>query len=106
MTTFPWRFVTSKAGVRLAPCAGMRPPLRFVDVLRSTTRPERHYVGLTSDVSQRLAVHNSGGSKHTMADRPWELLAAIEFSKESSAACFEHYLKSGSGRAFAKRHFV
>lgn len=84
----------------------MRPPLRFVYVLQSLVRPERHYVGLTSDVAQRLAVHNSGGSKHTMADGPWALLTAIEFSKESSAARFEQYLKSGSGRAFAKRHFV
>lgn len=84
----------------------MRAPLRFVYVLQSIARPERHYVGLTSCVPQRLAVHNSGGSKHTMADRPWELLAAIEFSKESSAARFEQYLKSGSGRAFARRHFV
>ncbi len=84
----------------------MRPPMRFVYVLQSLTRRERHYVGLTSDVSKRLAVHNSGGSTHTVADRPWELLAVIEFTKESSAARFEQYLKSGSGRAFAKRHLV
>ncbi len=84
----------------------MRRPLRFVYVLQSLARPERHYTGLTSDLPRRLAIHNSGGSKHTAADRPWALLAAIEFSRESSALRFEKYLKSGSGRAFAKRHFV
>ncbi len=28
------------------------------------------------------------------------------FSTQDSALAFERYLKSGSGRAFAKRHFV
>jgi len=50
-------------------------------------------------------MHKSGGSLHTAELRPWELVAAIEFTKESSAVAFEKYLKSGSGRAFAKRHF-
>ncbi len=31
--------------------------------------------------------------------------AADEFSSEQQAGRFERYLKSGSGRAFAKRHF-
>ena len=81
-------------------------PNCFVYVLESTTKPGRHYVGLTSDVGRRLAVHNSGGSQHTARDRPWRLIVALEFARESSAVRFEKYLKSGSGRAFAKRHFV
>jgi putative endonuclease len=79
---------------------------RFVYVIRSIADPARYYVGLTTDVVRRLAIHNSGGSTHTAELRPWELVTAIEFAKESSAVAFEKYLKSGSGRAFAKRHFV
>jgi hypothetical protein len=30
----------------------------------------------------------------------------LEFPDEGAAARFEQYLKSGSGRAFAKRHFA
>jgi len=30
----------------------------------------------------------------------------MEFADGSTAARFERYLKSGSGRAFAKRHFA
>jgi predicted GIY-YIG superfamily endonuclease len=78
----------------------------FVYVLRSTQFPDRYYAGLTSDIATRLATHNSGGSQHTSALRPWELVVSLEFSAESSAIAFEKYLKSGSGRAFAKRHFV
>jgi hypothetical protein len=36
---------------------------------------------------------------------PWELVVAVRFEDARRAAAFEQYLKSGSGRAFAKRHF-
>ncbi len=79
---------------------------RIVYVLRSESDPSRYYVGLTSDLRSRIETHNSGGSVHTAANRPWHLVAPIEFANENSAVLFERYLKSGSGRAFAKRHFV
>jgi predicted GIY-YIG superfamily endonuclease len=79
---------------------------RFVYVLRSQVDPSRYYSGLTSNVRRRLETHNSGGSQHTAQFRPWHLVAAVEFSNQDSAVRFERYLKSGSGRAFAKRHFT
>ncbi len=81
-------------------------PKRVVYVLGSTQDPERHYIGLTSDVAARVAAHNDGRSPHTAKYRPWGLLVAVELANESAAARFEKYLKSGSGRAFAKRHFA
>jgi predicted GIY-YIG superfamily endonuclease len=79
---------------------------RFVYVIVSTTDPSRHYVGLTTDVATRLSVHNSGGSRHTAQYRPWRLIVSLEFATQLSASAFEKYLKTGSGRASAKRHFV
>jgi len=38
--------------------------------------------------------------------RPWSLVVAMEFCTEATARRFESYLKSGSDRAFAKRHFA
>ena len=78
---------------------------RFVYVLRSKAAPDRHYVGVTSDISRRLAAHNRGESAHTRKYAPWRLLVVVEFASERTALDFERYLKSGSGRAFAKRHF-
>jgi hypothetical protein len=40
-----------------------------------------------------------------MKHKPWTLVVALEFTDEALAKRFEKYLKSGSGRAFAKRHF-
>ena len=79
---------------------------RFVYILRAVSHPARYYAGLTDNVERRLAVHNSGGSQHTATLRPWVLVVAVEFANLASAAAFERYLKTGSGRAFAKRHFV
>jgi hypothetical protein len=39
---------------------------RFVYILRSITHPDRHYVGLTSDVAERLSWHNNGPSGVTL----------------------------------------
>ena len=78
---------------------------RIVYVIRSLNHPERYYTGLTDNVERRVAVHNSGGSTYTAGLRPWVLVAFTEFTSPESAAAFEQYLKTGSGRAFSKRHF-
>ena len=78
---------------------------RFVYVIRSDVDPTRHYTGITSDVAARIEWHNHGPCGCTVHDRPWSLVVAIEFPTEQAARRFEKYLKSGSGRAFSKRHF-
>jgi putative endonuclease len=78
---------------------------RFVYVLRSLRDPARHYVGLTSHVARRLEWHNAGQNSHTARNRPWSVVVSIEFKDEATARRFERYLKSGSGRVFATRHF-
>jgi putative endonuclease len=78
---------------------------RFVYGLRSTSNHNRFYVGVTGDVPARIDWHNAGRCYHTAKHRPWEMVVAVEFATEERAFAFERYLKSGSGRAFAKRHF-
>jgi putative endonuclease len=77
-----------------------------VYILRSNADPSHHYVGVTSDPNARLHWHNEGPCGYTTADRPWSIAVSIEFPTEAQALRFERYLKSGSGRAFAKRHFA
>lgn len=76
-----------------------------VYILQSERVPTRYYSGLTSNVDDRIAAHNAGRSPHTASGRPWKLVASTEFASQERAVEFERYLKSGSGRAFAKRHF-
>lgn len=79
---------------------------RVVYIIRSDRDPLRHYVGITNDMRSRLEWHNNGPCGYTVNYRPWSVVVAIEFATEKSARRFEKYLKSGSGRAFAKRHFA
>lgn len=88
----------------MPPTGGMS-QRHFVYILRSDADPNRHYVGLTSDVGQRLHWHNTGPSGVTVQHRPWSLVVSLEFTDARVAGRFERYLKTGSGRAFAKRHF-
>ena len=78
---------------------------RFVYILRSEFDPDRHYVGCTSNVTNRLEWHNFGPDGQTRKNRPWRPVVVVEFANEYTALKFERYLKSGSGRAFARRHF-
>ena len=83
----------------------MQETRRLVYVIKSTGSTPHFYVGLTSDTLARLAHHNAGRCSHTARYRPWQLHVTIALPDEQRAIDFERYLKSGSGRAFAKRHF-
>jgi predicted GIY-YIG superfamily endonuclease len=77
----------------------------YVYILQSTADPARFYVGLTDHLRDRLNQHNKGKVTSTKSHRPWSLKNAFGFRNRHRAAAFERYLKSGSGRAFARRHF-
>jgi len=74
-----------------------------VYILQSIPFPDKFYVGITQDVNARLQEHNSGKGGHTSKYKPWRVKTDIAFSDEKKAIAFEKYLKSGSGRAFAKK---
>lgn len=77
----------------------------YVYILRSKDRRDQTYVGLTGDLRKRLADHNAGKSIHTNKFKPWAVAAYVALANREAAERLEVYLKSGSGRAFAKRHF-
>jgi len=75
----------------------------YVYILESQKDPEHFYTGSTEDLETRLKAHNSGKVPHTSKFRPWRIKTAIAFSNQQKAIDFEDYLKSPSGRAFAKK---
>ncbi len=78
--------------------------MKYVYILESLDS-EHFYVGITDDLRARLAKHNAGEVPHTSKFRPWRIRTYFAFSDARLAVAFEKYLKSGSGRAFAKKHF-
>ncbi len=77
----------------------------YVYLLRSIQYPKKTYTGYTINLKERFTDHNNGKSIHTEKYAPWLLETYFAFSEESKAIAFEKYLKSGSGRAFSKKHF-
>ncbi len=75
----------------------------YVYILRTLSDPPRFYTGFTENLDARLIHHNSGGDPHTAKFRPWRVKTAIAFTDREHALAFERYLKSPSGRAFAKK---
>jgi len=76
--------------------------MKYVYILQSLTDTEHFYTGITDDLKARLSTHNSGSVIHTAKYRPWRIKSYIAFTDDDRARAFEKYLKSGSGRAFAK----
>ncbi|HWA90591.1 MAG TPA: GIY-YIG nuclease family protein [Rhizomicrobium sp.] len=76
--------------------------MKYVYILRST-EDEHYYVGLTDDLRARLQAHNAGQVPHTQKFKPWRIKTYVGFSDEAQAVAFERYLKSPSGRAFARK---
>jgi len=77
--------------------------MEYVYILRSVNPPERFYVGITGDLKERIRRHNAKEVSHTSKYAPWTLKTYVAFSNEAQAFAFEKYLKSPSGRAFAKK---
>ena len=80
-------------------------PMHYAYILRSISHPDQRYIGSTSDLRARLAKHNAGHVPHTSKFLPWKVETYIAFETLAKAQAFERYLKSGSGHAFATRHF-
>ena len=79
--------------------------MKYVYILQSINS-DHFYIGLTDDLRRRLAAHNAGQAAHTRKFKPWRLATYIAFSDGDKAVAFERYLKSSSGRAFAKKRSV
>jgi len=65
-----------------------------------------YYKGCTSNIEDRLERHQKGWVESTRHLLPVTLVSYTVFTNQQKAYDFEKYLKSGSGRAFMKKHFL
>lgn len=77
----------------------------FTYIIVSKFNSVKNYIGFTSNLAERLKAHNQGKSSHTRKYIPWEISFYTAFPDKIKAMNFEKYLKTGSGKAFSKRHF-
>ena len=76
-----------------------------VYILRSQ-QTEKTYIGYTSNLRRRITEHQKGLSPYTKSLGHCDLIWCSFFREKSKALTFEKYLKTGSGRAFMKKHLI
>ena len=81
----------------------MKSKFFYVYIIKSQSSPVHFYTGYTKDLDDRLNHHNAGAVPATKPYRPWAYKTCIAFTDEQKARAFERYLKTQSGRAFAKK---
>ena len=64
------------------------------------------YIGCTDNLKDRIFRHKNGHVLATKERRPLKLEMYFAFKNTYKAFEFEKYLKSGSGRAFIKKHLL
>jgi putative endonuclease len=77
--------------------------MKYVCIVNSIDFPDRYYTGVTGELKARLHKHDAREVSHTSKYAPWKLKTYIAFSEGDQVFAFEKYLKSASGRVFAKK---
>ncbi len=77
----------------------------FVVYVLWSSKYNKRYIGMTSDLIERFKSHNYLSTKGwTVRYRPWEVVYTHFFSKKSEALEYEKFLKSGQGRRWLDTH--
>ena len=61
------------------------------------------YIGLTSDLDERISRHNNGYERTTKAYLPFRLIYSEKLNTRYEARVREKYLKSGIGKEYLKQ---
>lgn len=78
--------------------------MQYVYILECTDH--RLYIGCTNDLKDRIFRHQKKQIPATAGRTPIVLVSYFAFENKYTAFKFEKYLKSGSGRAFLKKHLM
>ncbi|MFO0703213.1 MAG: GIY-YIG nuclease family protein [Patescibacteria group bacterium] len=76
--------------------------MHYVYILRYNDN--QTYLGCCENLKERMHRHENGHAPATKDRQPAKLISYFAFSNKYVAYNFEKYLKSGTGRAFLKKH--
>ena len=80
--------------------------LAYMHYVYSLKYQDGHYIGCTNDLRDRIDRHQRGQIPATADRLPIKLVFYFAISDKYKTFEFEKYLKSGSGRAFTKKHLL
>ena len=71
----------------------------YIYILYSVSR-DRHYVGYTSNVDERVVEHNAGATNYTRSGKPWILVYKEQYELKSEAMKREREIKMKKSRKY------
>ena len=77
----------------------------YTYILKSKTT-NRHYIGSTEDLSERLIIHNKGKVRSTKSSIPWEIIYSETFETRSEAFKREQFFKTIDGYNWLKENKI
>ncbi len=80
--------------------------MKYIVYILFSESKQKHYVGQTDDIVNRLERHNSGRVKSTRYGVPWKLIKTIEVKTRSESMLLEGKIKRrGAKRYLEDNHF-
>jgi putative endonuclease len=70
----------------------------YVYIIKSTSRPEKIYIGSTNDIKRRIRNHNQGNTRSTRYFTPWILIYNEKYTTRKEALIRERQLKKWKNR--------
>lgn len=80
--------------------------MKYCVYILKSLKDQSLYIGLTSNIKKRITEHRLGISGFTKGHLPYKLIFVSMFNNKFVAARFEKYLKTASGKAFAKKRLI
>ena len=75
----------------------------FVMCILKSEKPDRYYIGHTSELEDRLQRHKEGRSKSTKAGAPWVVVYTEQFATKSEAYQRQIQIKNKKSSVFIDR---
>ena len=69
--------------------------MKYVYLLQSLSFPTQRYVGVTTNLKERLQAHNAGASSHTAKYRPWKVVTYLCLKTTSALPSLNGISKQG-----------
>jgi putative endonuclease len=68
--------------------------MKFYTYILFSEKLNKHYIGQTNNLENRLKRHNNHQEKYTRKGTPWKLLCAVEVESRAEAMKLEKKLKN------------
>ncbi|HPJ80494.1 MAG TPA: GIY-YIG nuclease family protein [Candidatus Portnoybacteria bacterium] len=80
--------------------------MEYYTYIIKSRKNNKHYIGQTNNIKDRIKRHNNGESLSTKFGVPWTLIHFEKFKNRSEAVKRERYLKSLKNKNYIEKFII